>query len=467
MDSPQDTISLDGITQILTNPRARLHFVGIAGAGMSALADYRLQGEGRVSGSDRFFDQGTFQEEKTRFQKAGATILPQDGRGLDDVDLIIASTAVEAQIPDLLAAKKLGIPVAHRAQLLAAHVASRPTVAIAGTSGKSTVVAMTFAALAGAGVDPGTITGGELLELQGGLWRGNGFCGTGPLVVEADESDRSLIRYSPQVAMVLNLHRDHGALEAMLPVFAQFCGQSTRDVIVAEDENLASLRPGALVFGVGPQANFRATHITSDLEGSSFEVEGISVRVPMPGHHNMLNAVAAMAAGKVLGVDLELAAQGISQFRGVSRRFQLLGSKSGIEVIDDFAHNPSKIHAAMTAAKSRGKRLFAVFQPHGFGPTKYMRHDYADAAQAVLGPDDQMMLLEIFYAGGTVTKDISSGDLCQDFLDRGVNASFFRQRSHLIAALVNATLEGDTIVVMGARDPSLAAFAQDIFAALP
>ncbi|MFT7619469.1 MAG: UDP-N-acetylmuramate-alanine ligase, partial [Planctomycetota bacterium] len=156
-----DALSVDQLVAICRRSDALLHFVGIAGAGMSALADFRLQAGGRVSGSDRFFDQGNLLTEKGRLQRLGANILRQNGENLENVDLMVASTAVEAQIPDLIRAQELGIPVVHRAQLLAAHVSSRPTIAIAGTSGKSTVVGMTFSALRGAGLDPGVITGGE------------------------------------------------------------------------------------------------------------------------------------------------------------------------------------------------------------------------------------------------------------------------------------------------------------------
>ena len=466
MTNPEDHIFNPEIQSISADPNSLLHFVGIAGAGMSALADYRLQAGGRVSGSDRFFDQGNMGQEMDRLKNAGATILPQDGRGLDNVDLVVASTAVEAQIPDLVRAKELGIPMAHRAELLAAHVASRPTIAIAGTSGKSTVVGMTFAALRGAGLDPGTITGGELNQLRSESWRGNGYHGTGPLVVEADESDKSLIRYAPQVAVVLNLHKDHDEVDAIRPVFRQFCSQSTDRIVVSEDANLRGLRPEALVFGLGEESSFRATAYTADRNGCTFKVEGVQVRVPMPGKHNMLNALAAMAVAKTLDCDLKVAAQGLALFSGVSRRFDVLGTKNGIEVIDDFAHNPAKIEAAMVAAKSRGKRLFAIFQPHGFAPTKFMRHDYVRAAQSALGPNDRLCLLEIFYAGGTVTKDISAADLCRDMEAAQVQADFFLHRTDLIAELARATVTGDTILLMGARDPSLGAFAQDVFAAI-
>ena len=445
----------------MTSPDARLHFVGIAGAGMSALADYRLQSKKSVSGSDRFFDQGKMLDEKQRFLDAGAMICPQDGSGVEGADLVVSSTAVEAQIPDLVAANRLAIPIAHRAELLAAHVEESETIAIAGTSGKSTVVGMTVAALRAAKKDPATITGGALRDLASTRWRGNGHYGSGPLVIEADESDKSLVRYAPYVGVVLNLHKDHDETDAILPVFQTFRDQAQK-VVLSEDANLSSLRERAEVFGLGPDASFRAENVTVGPDGSTFTVKGVKVRVPMPGRHNMLNALAALAAAHVANADLEQAALGIATFGGVARRFEILGQCRGVEVIDDFAHNPAKILAAMTAAKKRCKRLIAVFQPHGFGPTKFMRKDYVEAAQEALRPNDRIVLQEIFYAGGTVTKDISAGDLCRDMKERGIHATFFPDRGPLIDELTRATRHGDTIIVMGARDPSLGAFAQSI-----
>ena len=183
------------IAALVDRPESRLHFVGIAGAGMSALAEYRVLGRGRASGSDRFFDQGRMEEEAERLRALGITVWPQGGEGVEEADLVIASGAVEAAVPDLARARALGRPVLHRSELLAHEVSRRGAIAITGTSGKSTVTGFVWSALAAAGLDPALITGGELLQIRGGNRRGNAAQGKGPLVVEADESDGSCRRY--------------------------------------------------------------------------------------------------------------------------------------------------------------------------------------------------------------------------------------------------------------------------------
>ena len=441
----------------------RLHFVGIAGSGMSALADYRLLRGGQVSGSDRFFDQGRLADERRRLESLGAKIVPQDGLGIDQADLVIASTAVEAQIPDLLRARELAIPVVHRADLLAAHISQRTTLAIAGSSGKSTVVGMTFAALRAAQQDPGVITGGDLKELKSATHRGNGWYGSGPLVVEADESDKSLVKYRPTIGLVLNLHKDHDEPENILPVFEEFRRNSQTAFVVGEDANLESLRDQALVFGLGPEAEFRARQVTGTKTGSQFEVEGVVVEVPLPGHHNLLNALAAMAISKAACIPLAKAARGIAAYRGVARRYEILGRRGAIEIVDDYAHNPAKVAAALATARDRCQRLHAVFQPHGFGPTKFMRKEYVANIKATLRPGDRIHFLEIFYAGGTVTQDLSSVELVEDLQRLGVDARFAADRRELQDLIVSEAQAGDCVLVMGARDPGLQEVARGVF----
>lgn len=463
MQDQRETLPLQ---DLVADPSARVHFVGIAGSGMSALADYRLLAGGRVSGSDRFFDQGRELTEAARLRALGATLHPQDGRGAEEADLLVASTAVEARIPDLQRALELGRPLAHRADWLAAHLVDRPSIAIAGTSGKSTTVGMCFAALRAAGLDPGLITGGDLNEIRSERVRGNGWYGRGPLVIEADESDKSLVRYHPGLGLVLNLHLDHDEPAAILPVFRRFLDQCRGPRLIAEDEELAALRPGAEIFGLGPDADHRAEAIVEGRDGSCFRYRGHPIELPIPGRHNLLNALAALAIAGRAGADLELAAAGLARYRGVARRFEILGRPRGIEVIDDYAHNPAKIEAALRTARARGDRLIAVFQPHGFGPTRFMRQDYVAAIQRVLRPEDQFWFLEIFYAGGTVTRDISARELAEELQTLGVQGRFAAERADLVAALRAEARPGDTILIMGARDPSLPLLGRSLIAAL-
>ncbi len=390
----------------------RFHYAGIGGSGMSALAQFQAMKGGAASGSDRSFDQGGRAAARAQLERLGIRIHPQDGSGLEDRHdppaALVVSTAVEEQVPDFAAARARGIPVVHRSELLAHFVATQRTIAVAGTSGKSTVVAMIFEILRGAGRDPSVITGGDLVALQReGLW-GNAWAGRSDLlVVEADESDGSLVRYRPSVAVVLNLQRDHREMDEVAAMFATFAERTRERVLVGE--TLSASFPNATVFGSGPGAGVRGAPIELDAEGSRFEVAGVRFRLPVPGRHNVENALAAIAACAAVEVPLAAMVAPLASFQGVGRRFQSLGRAGGVEVVDDFAHNPAKIEAAIATAHARGRRVLAVYQPHGYGPTRFLRPDFVRSFSAALAPGDRLWMLEIFYAGGTAQRDFSAG----------------------------------------------------------
>ena len=445
----------------------RLHFAGVGGSGMSALAQYVAQRGGKAGGSDRSFDQGLNAPGRSLLEKRGVTIFPQDGSGVaGDCAAVVVSTAVEIQVPDYAEARRLGVPLVHRSELLAHFVAERRTVAISGTSGKSSTVAMTFEILRGAGRDPSVITGGELVTLQReGLW-GNAWAGKSDLlVIEADESDGSLVRYAPAVGVVLNLQRDHKEMEEVAAMFRTFREHTRETFVVGEGANLEALKPGATVFGFGA-CELRAEAVEAGPGGSVFQVEGARFTLPVPGRHNVENALAAMAACRALGVPLAAMVAPLAGFLGVARRFQTLGSQRGVEVVDDFGHNPAKIAASIRTAHLRSRRVLAIFQPHGFGPLRFLRADFVDTFAQTLHPQDRLWMLEAFYAGGTATRDLSAADVVEDIQKRGVQARFAPSRQGLVAQVAQEAQEGDLVLVMGARDPSLTAFAQAILASL-
>ncbi|MDR3670654.1 MAG: L,D-transpeptidase family protein [Holophaga sp.] len=446
----------------------RLHFAGVGGSGMSALAQYVVMRGGRASGSDRSFDRGQGGEARARLERLGVAITAQDGGGVaGDCAAVVYSTAVEEQVPDFSEARRLGVPLVHRSELLAHFVADRRTLAITGTSGKSTTVAMAFEILRGAGRDPSVITGGELVELQRkGLW-GNAWAGASDLlVVEADESDGSVVRYRPAVGVILNLQRDHKEESVVAGMFEAFRAQAREGFVVGEADNLAPFAAGARVFGLGPRAQVRAEELVETGAGSSFRVAGTRFRLAVPGRHNVENALAAIAACQALGVPLEAMVRPLERFQGVARRFQVLGAARGVEVVDDFGHNPAKVTASIRTAHLRANRVLAVFQPHGFGPMRFLRADFVAAFAAELRPEDRLWMLEIFYAGGTAARDLSSADVVAEIAQRGVQARFAPSRPELVAELAAAARPGDLILVMGARDPSLTALGRDILAAL-
>jgi UDP-N-acetylmuramate--alanine ligase len=432
----------------------RLHFVGLAGSGMSALARYAAMRGQAVSGSDRAFDRGERADLRSRFESTGIAVHPQDGRGVGSDCTVVVSTAVEDTIPDLVRARETGVTVVHRSDLLARFVAERRTVAVAGTSGKSTVVAMTFEVLRAAGLDPSVLSGADLLCLgeAGNAWAGRGDL----LVVEADESDGSLVRYEPAVAVVLNVSRDHEEVRESLDLFRTFAGRARERVVVGDDDALRGLSPGAIVFGLGASAIVRAAGVDLAPDGARFRVDDVAFRLPTTGRHEVSNALAAIAVCDALEVPRETAALALEGFRGVARRFRIAGRPRGVTVVDDYAHNPAKISAAIEAARLVGRRVFAVFQPHGYGP---LRQGLADLAGA-LRSADVVHVLPVYYAGGTVSRDVTSADLAARI---GAQAA---DRAETASRIARDARAGDLVLVMGARDATLTDFCRNLGAAI-
>lgn len=447
---------------------ARFHYAGVGGSGMSALAQYQAMRGGRASGSDRGFDRGERPEARAQLESLGIALVPQDGSGAaGDCAAVVVSTAVEDQVPDVAEARRRALPIVHRSEMLAHWVETSRSLAIAGTSGKSTVVAMTFEILRGAGRDPSVITGGDLLALQrDGLW-GNAWAGASDLlVVEADESDGSLVRYRPAVGVALNLTRDHKTEAEVAAMFATLRARTREAFVCGEDAALGALRDGAIVFGFGADASVRATDVELLPASSRFRAGGVAFALPVPGAHNVANALAAMATAHAVGVPFADMAGPLERFLGVARRFQPVGTARGVEVIDDFAHNPAKIAASLATARLRGRRVLAVYQPHGYGPTRFLREDFVETFVSDLRDGDRVWMLEVFYAGGTAVRDFSAADLVRDMAARGTAADFAPSREWLAARIAEVAREGDLVLVMGARDPSLSAFARDVLAAI-
>lgn len=459
-----------------------LHFAGVAGSGMSALAQFHSLRGGTATGSDRFFDRGDHPELRARLESVGIEIVPQDGSvfELGAPTALVVSTAVEDSVPDVAAARQHGVPILHRSELLAQHVDHFRTLAITGTSGKSTVTAMLFEILRTNGLDPSVLSGAELACLEGQPGMASVAVGTSEwLVIEADESDGSLTRYRPWLGLVLNLQRDHKEPVELAPLFQTFRKQTYGPFLAGDDPALDFLGE-AIRFGFEPTADVRAIDIGLERDRSRFRVTwgtkhqdhspfdrgDFLVDLPVPGRHNTWNAVAAAAAALEIGMSGVDIARGLRGYQGVSRRFQFLGVAGGIEVIDDFAHNPKKIEAALETAQNRSTRVLAVFQPHGFGPTRFIREELIDVLAATLRPDDIFWFLDIFYAGGTAQQDLSSQDLVQDLLRRGRNGRYAVSREALANELAREARNGDVVLVMGARDPSLPALGRRILGVL-
>jgi UDP-N-acetylmuramate--alanine ligase len=448
----------------------KIHFIGVAGTGMSAIAQY-LSGTGHiVSGSDREFPKEETAVVRQQLAAEGITCYPQDGSGIHaGLDAVVISTAIEDTVTEYKKAKDLGIAILHRADMLKAITGTKKTIAVSGTSGKSTTSAMLFHILHESGFDASIISGAGLVSLQKQGKIGNAYAGKGEwLVIEADESDGTLVKYTPEVGVILNLDKDHKEMAELREIFTSFKKNVQQTLIVNASHAGAAVysQNAANDFGYAEGVGFRMQQFEQTASSIRFSINKTAFEVPVLGRHNMENAVAACAAAHIAGATLEQCALALATYGGIYRRMQLLGVKNGVAIYDDYAHNPVKIAAAIRALQPLTGRVVAWFQPHGYGPTRFLRNDFVHEISEVLRSNDEIWMSEIFYAGGTAVKDISANDLIMDIQATGKKAFFVDDRKVLPAALKKILQPGDVLLLMGARDPSLEAFAGYVMDAL-
>lgn len=443
-------------------------FIGVAGTGMSAIAQY-LSGIGKkVSGSDRYFLPEVFNDTKEKLTAAGIDCFLQDGSGIDaQTELVVVSTAVEDTVYEVQKARELNIPIIKRSELLSIIAASKKTIAIGGTSGKSTTSAMLFDILAYAGLDPSIISGAGLVSIIKEGKIGNAKVGNGDwLVIEADESDGSIVQYYPEVGLLLNIDKDHQEIDELMEIFGVFKKNTKKLFVVNQSNKLAQQLSAGNEFDFSTDAASAAGYVATDFEQTGlsiqFNIQHIPFRLNTVGKHNMENALAAVAVAHQLGVDLKTAAAALMNYEGIYRRHQLLGNKNGVWVIDDYAHNPAKCAASIAACQYIAPKVVAWFQPHGYGPTRFLRNDFVHEIAAVLRPEDEIWMSEIFYAGGTAIKDISANDLITDIKALGKNAFFVEDRNAFLETVRNHLTGNCVLLLMGARDPGLEQFGKEV-----
>ena len=441
-------------------------FIGVAGAGMSAIAQY-LKGIGKnVSGSDRFFAPGEYNEVKEKLEMEGIQCFVQNGDGITaETDLIVVSTAIEDTVAEVQKAKQLNIPVIKRSQLLSLIADSKKTIAVGGTSGKSTTSAMLFDILEYAGLKPSIISGAGLISIIKQDKIGNAKVGSGDwLVIEADESDGSIVQYKPEIGLLLNVDKDHQEIDELMDLFGTFKSNSKK-FVVNQSHPLSKLLSQDSKNDFSTDTNLPAGYTASDFKQTgleiAFKINGIGFVLHQVGKHNMENALAAATIANQLGVDLKICAEALKHYEGIYRRHQILGNKKGVWLIDDYAHNPVKCAAAIAACQPVAAKVIAWFQPHGYKPTKFLRNDFVNEIANTLRPQDEIWMSEIFYAGGTAVKDISANDLVNDLKASGKAAFFIEKRSDFLAAVRPHLTNDCVLLLMAARDPSLAQFANE------
>jgi len=455
-------------------------FCGIGGSGMLPLA-LILKAKGfAVSGSDRSLDQGRTPEKFAFLRARGIALFPQDGSGITGPeDIVVISAAVEPEVPDVKAALAASARLMTRAELLAQLFnAAALSIGVAGTSGKSTTTGMIGWILKAAGRDPTIMNGAVMKNLvtpevpfaSAAVGVGDAF------VSEVDESDGSIAHYVPKIAVVNNIAFDHKPLDELRPLFADFVAKSEIAVIGIDNSETAALAAASTAGGtvawslIDPRADIFAEQVSPAPDGIGFlaceRATGESVRIDLkvPGRHNAANALAALAAARAAGIPLAGAAHALESFSGIRRRLEVVGHANGITVIDDFAHNPDKIAATLQTLHDFPGRLLILFQPHGFGPLRLMKDAFIEAFVENLAPQDVLIMPEPVYFGGTVDRSIGSADIVRAIAMRGRNALSFATRVECGEKLLSLAANGDRIVIMGARDDTLATFAAELLA---
>ena len=450
------------------NDFKNVFFIGVAGTGMSAIAQYLAGVNKNVSGSDRYFKEGEPNDVKDKLIAAGIQCFLQNGEGINSkTDLVVVSTAIEDTVAEVQKAKQLNIPILKRSEVLALIAKSKKTIAIGGTSGKSTTSAMLFNILETAGLQPGIISGAGLVSIIKEGKIGNAKVGAGEwLVIEADESDGSIVQYHPEVGLLLNIDKDHQEIDELMDIFEIF-KQNTHQLFIVNQSNplakkLSQNSSQDFSADTLSKAGYNVTDFIQEGLTISFKINEQDFSLNTVGKLNMENALAATAVANQLGVDLQTCSNALKDYEGIYRRHQLLGEKDGVWLIDDYAHNPVKCARSIEACQPIADKVVAWFQPHGYGPTRFLRNDFVTEIAAVLRPQDEIWMSEIFYAGGTAVKDISANDLINDLKALGKNAYFVEDRNNFLAIAKPHLTSNCVLLLMGARDPGLEQFGKEI-----
>lgn len=430
----------------------------------------------QVAGSDRSLDQGRLAQKFKFLRDRGIALHPQDGSGVTRPEqILVTSAAVEETVPDVQSARRLGVPVMRRAELLAQLFNAAPrSIAVGGTSGKSTTTGMIGWILHHAGRDP-TIMNGAIMKnfITPEIPFAGAVVGGGEAFIsEVDESDGSIALFNPRIAVLNNISLDHKSMEELRTLFGDFVRKAEVAVLNLDNEEAkalaAGLRTPATYSLTDPSADLFAQNLTPSLQGIDFQVTEratgakAAARLQVPGAHNVSNALAALCAARACGLTLQQAAEGLSTFSGIKRRFERVGAANGVTVIDDFAHNPDKIAATLETLHAFPGRLLVMFQPHGFRPLTHMKSELIACFSEGLKPCDVLVMPEPVYYGGTTERKVASGDIVRGVTARGREALAFADRAACGDKIIALARPGDRIVIMGARDDTLPEFAADL-----
>lgn len=441
----------------------QIHFVGIGGMGMCGIAEVLANMGYRVSGSDMNDTEIT-----RHLAKIGCTVVQgHRADNLGDADVVVVSSAIKGYNPEVEAARARQIPVIPRAEMLGELMRMKYGIAVAGAHGKTTTTTLVHTVLMAAGFDPTAVIGGRVnsLGLANARWGKSDY-----LVAEADESDGSFLTLTPTVAVITNIdaeHLDHyGTYDNVKKAFTDFCNRVPfygMSALCLDNPGVQAILPNLTkrftTFGISSQATYRARNIRHDGMTTRFvawrhAAELGEVALPLPGQHNVLNALAVLAVSDFLGIPFETYAKAINQFEGVARRFTVRGEVGGVTVVDDFGHHPSEVKATLSGAKSSfgGRRVVAAFQPHRFSRTRDQLGEFARAFHDA----DKVVVCDIFAAGEKPIEGVSSEILVKLARDAGHrDISYVPRREDLAAWLDAQAQPGDLLITLGAGNIQL------------
>jgi len=468
-----------GTKQVLGQTR-RIHFVGIGGSGMNGIAELLVNMGYAVSGSD-------LQQTTTTERLASLGVRVQHGHAAEhvaDADVVVVSSAISPTNPEVIEARRRGLPVIPRAEMLAELMQRHSGIAVAGAHGKTTTTSMIAMTLDHAGLDPTAVIGGRLSAFGSNARLGRGQW----MVVEADESDRSFLKLSPTVAVITNIDYEHleaySSFDDLQQAFIDFANKVPFDgavVLCADDEHLRGSRSRlarrVVTYGLDAGADVTAHDIVLDglhasctvrrtmVEPRTGMVSNLAVgrlQLSVPGRHNLQNALAAIAVGAELGIPFDTMAQALEQFRGVDRRFQVIGEAGGVTVVDDYGHHPTEIRAVLDVARAqRPARLIVVFQPHRYTRTRQLLSSFG----AALGGADEVVLTDIYAAGEEPIAGVTIDALAEAVRGAGRQAvQVLRSLGEVPAHVAARAQTGDMVIMLGAG--SIGAWAPRVLEAL-
>ncbi|MCQ2198744.1 MAG: Mur ligase domain-containing protein [Paludibacteraceae bacterium] len=452
------------------------YFVGVAGVGMSPLAQFCAGKGNKVVGSDRAFVIGRANQDVIELSRCGVECVPQNGEYIpQDTTDVVVSAAVEESNPDIKEIRKRNLNLVQRSDLLAKLVAESEggSVCVAGTAGKSTTTLLTYQLLREANRNGEKVRRPQLIagaahnsEKRAGQSGNVDYEGDGMLVFEGDESDKSVIKYHPSVSIITNIGHDHHEMSVTQGLFQTLANQTSGYIVVnSGDELVRQIKGKKVVSFALDSKDSKADFVVSDLKqtaaGLSFKINGVHFGFHSIGLHNALNVAAAVAVAVTEGVALESCSKILENYGGAYRRGNIISDRNAdVVVIDDFAHTPEEVAETIRTATSFSNRVFAIYQPHGYGPLRKTYEEMVPLFKSVLRPQDTLLLSKVYYEGGTTDMSLDAEFVAKYFSIFGIPCRYIDDREVLPEALKSEVKKGDVIVVMGARDKSLAQYAE-------